>query len=153
MAGPQFGFNISKGFWNLGVGACREKNYNGIVQQEVNFKTSYIVWTAWDKSFDIGIPLVWKGWANYLGAKGKDGFGADTKPETLGDTYLMVDVSSIFGRKKGAFFIGPGFEYWNNKFGGKNVSFSDPLVVGPNGGAWNANSQVNALMIAAEFHF
>ena len=154
VAGPQVGFDIKKGFWNLGIGACREKNYNGIVQQEVNFKTSYVVWTAWDKAFSVGpVPLVWKGWANYLGAKGKDGFGADTQNETLGDTYLMVDSSSVIGRKKGAFFVGLGFEYWNNKFGGKTVGFHDAAVVGEGGGPWNANPQVNAFMIAADFHF
>ena len=154
VAGPQVGFDIKKGFWNLGVGACREKNYNGIVQTEVNFKTSYIVWTAWDKSFNVGpVPLVWKGWANYLGEKGKDGFGAQTAPETLGDTYLMVDASSVIGRKKGAFFLGLGYEYWNNKFGDKTVGFHDAAVVGEGGGPWNANPQVNAFMFAAEFHF
>ncbi len=153
MGGPQIGFDISNGFWNLGVGGCREKNYNGIVEQEVNFKTTYVVWSAWGKHFDLGVPAEFKGWVNYIGAKGKDGFGADTKPETVGDMYLMFDFSGLFGRKKGAFLIGPGFEYWNNKFGDKNVSFRDPAVVGPNGGPWNANSQVNAFMLAAEFHF
>ena len=29
MAGPQFSFDIDKGFWNVGIAACREKNYNG----------------------------------------------------------------------------------------------------------------------------
>jgi nucleoside-specific outer membrane channel protein Tsx len=148
MAGPQFGFDISKGFWNLGVGACRESNYNGIpgIEKEVNFKTTGMVWTAWHKSFDIGVPLVFKGWANYIGAKGKDGFGVDTKVETLGDAYLLVDISRIFGRKDGAVLIGPGYEYWNNKFGGRNVTAtaSDP---------WNNNQQVNALMFSAEIHF
>lgn len=153
MTGPQVSFDIAKGFWNLGLAACREKNYNGIVEKEVNFKTGFMVSTAWSRTFDIGIPMVWHGWANYLGAKGKDGFGVDTKPETLGDMYLMFDCSALFGRKAGAFLVGPGYEFWNNKFGGRNVAFDDPAVVGPGGGPWNANSQVNALMIAAEFHF
>jgi hypothetical protein len=148
VAGPQVGFDIKKGFWDLGLGACREKNYNGIVQQEVNFKTSYIVWTAWKKEFNVGIPMVFKGWANYLGAKGNDGFGAATKAETLTDFYLMFDASSLIGRKPGAFLIGPGFEYWNNKFGDRNVSFAQAGAQ-----TWNANSQVNAVMISAEFHF
>ena len=42
--------------------------------------------------------------------------------ETLCDTYLMFDVSNVFGRKNGAIFIGPGFEFWNNKFGAPNVT-------------------------------
>jgi len=99
MAGPQVGFNVEHGFWNLGVGGCREANFNGVVQQEVDFKTTYMVWTAWHKTFDMGVPVTFKGWLDYIGAKGKDGFGVDTKPETVGDMYLMFDASSIFGRK------------------------------------------------------
>jgi nucleoside-specific outer membrane channel protein Tsx len=160
MGGVQFGFDVSKGFWNLGVGGCREKNYNGIVMQEVNFKTDWMVWTAWHKAFNLGsVPMAWKGWANVLGAKGKDGFAAyynqpdNTRPESLGDTYVMADVSSLFGRKAGAIFVGPGFEYWHNKFGDRTVSFNDPAVTGPGGGPYNANADVHAFMIAVEFHF
>ena len=152
MAGPQFGFNIDHGFWNLGVGACREANYNGIVQKEVDFKTQYMVFTSWHKGFNMGVPVTFKGWANYVGAKGKDGFGNDTKPETVGDMYLMFDASGIFGRKAGAFLIGPGFEYWNNKFGGKNFSsYPGANPFGP----WQGlnNERTTALMISAEFHF
>ena len=146
VAGPQFGFKIDKGFWDLGIGACREQNYNGVVQKEVDFKSTYVVWTAWSKSFELGTPAKFKGWLNYIGAKGKDGFGADTKPETVGDAYLMFDISRVFGRKASAVFIGPGFEYWNNKFGGKNVT-------APASQPYNNNQQVDALMLAAEFHF
>jgi nucleoside-specific outer membrane channel protein Tsx len=146
MAGPQFGFDVSHGFWNLGIGACREANYNGVVQQEVDFRTQFIVWTAWHKGFDLGVPVTFKGWMNYVGAKGKDGFGVDTKPETVGDLYLLADISSLFGRKPGAIFIGPGFEYWNNKFGGKNVT-------APASQPYNNNQQTTALMLSAEIHF
>ena len=150
IAGPQFGLDIKKGFWDIGVGLGREKNYNGVVQTEVNFKTTYVVWTAWKKEFNVGVPLIFKGWANFLGAKGKDGFGVDTKPETLGDMYVLFDASSLIGRKPGAFLIGPGYEYWNNKFGGQTVTFAQAKAMG---GPWNANSQVNAFMLSAEFHF
>ena len=146
MAGPQVGFDIANGFWNLGIGACKEANYNGVVQKEVQFNTQYMIFTSWHKNFDMGVPAVFKGWANYVGPKGKDGFGVETKAETVGDMYLLLDVSSVFGRKKGAIFVGPGFEYWNNKFGGKNNSATaaDP---------WNNNQQTTALMVSVEFHF
>ena len=146
MAGPQFGFNVEHGFWNLGIGGCREANYNGVVQKEVDFKTQYMVWTAWHKGFDMGVPVTFKGWMNYVGPKGKDGFGVDTKTETVGDMYLMFDISSLFGRKNGAVFVGPGFEYWNNKFGGKNYS------AGPTE-PYNNNERTTALMLSAEIHF
>jgi len=159
VAGPQFGLNISKGFWNIGVGVCKEQNYNGFIEQEVDFKTQGVIWTAWSKTFDIGVPMVWKGWANYLGSKGNQTPGAavnsadygtnlnnPTKPETIGDTYLMFDVSKAFGRKPGAIFVGPGFEFWNNKFGAPNkTDFAN--VNGDN------NQPVHAIMYCAEFHF
>ncbi len=157
VAGPQFGFNVSKGFWDLGVGLCREQNYNGFIEHEVDFKTTGILWTAWSKSFNAGIPVVWKGWANYIGSKGNQtpanlpGSAASagnngTVAETICDTYLLADVSSVFGRKPGAIFIGPGFEFWNNKFGAPNKtdyanSFGDN------------NQPVHAIMWCAEFHF
>ncbi len=146
IAGPQVGFDIKNGFWNLGIGGAREANYNGVVQHEVLFKTQYVIWTSWGKHFDIGIPAEFKGWMNYVGPKGPDGFGVDTKAETVGDMYLMFDLSGIFGRKHGAFLIGPGFEFWNNKFGGKNntATAADP---------WNNNQRETALMLSAEFHF
>jgi nucleoside-specific outer membrane channel protein Tsx len=152
MAGFQFGFNVSHGFWNLGIGACREANYNGVVQQEVDFKTQAMLWTAWHKGFELGVPVTFKGWANFVSSKGKDGFAelykepANTKPEIVGDMYLMFDVSRLFGHKNGAVFIGPGFEYWNNKFGGANVS-------APASTPWLNNERTTALMLSAEIHF
>ena len=153
IAGPQFGLNIEHGFWNVGFGGCREANYNGVVQKEVDFKTQYAIWTSWGKHFDLGVPAEFKGWMNYVGPKGKDGFGVDTKAETVGDMYLMFDASGLFGRKHGAFLIGPGFEYWNNKFGG--VNYSAPAVFNPatGKGPWNNNERTTALMLSAEFHF
>jgi nucleoside-specific outer membrane channel protein Tsx len=146
MGGPQVGFKIDNGFWDLGLGVCKEQNYNGVVEKEVDFKTQYVVFTSWGKTFNLGIPVKFKGWANYLEQKGKDGFGVDTKPETVGDAYLMADISNLFGRKPGAVYIGPGYEYWNNKFGDRNVT-------APSDQPWNSNQQVNALMFAAEVHF
>jgi len=146
MAGPQVGFKIDNGFWDLGLGVCKEQNYNGVVEKEVDFKTQYVVFTAWSKSFNLGIPVKFKGWANYLDQKGKDGFGADTKAETVGDAYLLADISRLFGRKPGAVFVGPGYEYWNNKFGDRNFT-------APASAPGENNQQVNALMLAAEVHF
>jgi nucleoside-specific outer membrane channel protein Tsx len=152
VAGPQFGLKVNNGFWNLGAGACREQNYNGIVQHEVDFRTTYVVWTAWEKNFNLGVPVSFHGWANYIGAKGKDGFGANTVPETVSDMYLMFDISKLFGRKKGAIYIGPGFEYWNNKFGDRN--YTDLHNTNLNTLHFNANNeQVTAPMLCAEFHF
>jgi hypothetical protein len=60
--------------------------------------------------------VVFKGFSSYIGPKGKDGFGADTEAEWLTEAALMFDVGSTFG-KKGIFYVGPGYQYWKNKFG------------------------------------
>ena len=152
LVGAQFGFKVDNGFWNLGAGACRELNYNGIVQSEVDFRTTYVIWTAWSKNFDLGVPVDFHGWADYIGAKGRDGFGASTVPETVSDMYLMFDLSRVFGFKKGALFIGPGFEYWNNKFGDRNTT--DLQYTNLQTMHFNANNQqISAPMLCAEFHF
>jgi len=54
----------------------------------------------------------------------------------LSRVYLMFDVGSFAG-KKGTFYTGVGYEYWNNKFGAAS---------GP-------GNDTKAAMLAAEAHF
>ena len=71
-----------------------------------------------------------------------------TVTETLMDAYYMVDFSSLVGAKAGTWQIGPGFEYWNAKFG-------DPAyrtwANTPGGNV--VNPTTTALMAAIEYHF
>lgn len=68
-----------------------------------------------------GIPVggigTFGGFVDVIGAKGKDGFGVDTKTETLARANFIFDV---MGSKSGL-TAGVGIEYWNNKFGNKNA--------------------------------
>jgi nucleoside-specific outer membrane channel protein Tsx len=140
--GPTFHVAVPKGFWDLSLFACHEQNYNGIVGKSVDFKTTWEVSTAWGIPFQMGtVGAEFKGYANYIGAKGKDGFGADTKPETLANLSLMVDISPLFGTKKKV-YLGPGLEYWNNKFGGANNEGPAPAT----------NKRVTAPMLQLEIH-
>lgn len=132
--GPTFKFDVP-GFFDVSLLYRTEQNHNGIVGTNVNFDATYGVSLAW------GIPLPainskFDGFVDYIGPKGKDGFGFDTKAETLARAYLMYDVGSLAG-KPGTFYAGVGYEYWNNKFGG------------------NANNygKTNAPMLALEAHF
>jgi len=145
--GPTFAFNVKNGFASLGIWACHEQNYNGVTLKPVDFKTDFELTLAWGLNYKLGVPVEFKGFCNYLGSKGKDGFGADTKPETLCDMALMFDVSQFIGRKKGAVSIGPGFEFWNNKFGGANYTNTNPST------PYNNNQPVHAFMAQAEIHF
>ncbi len=141
--GPTLNFKAGSGFFDLGLWGCHEQNYNGIVGKSVDFKTTYLISAAWGLPFQVGpVGAEFKGYANYVGAKGKDGFGVDTKPETLANLSLLVDVSPVFGTKKKV-YAGVGYEYWNNKFGGQNSDAPAPAT----------NRRVTAPMLQVQVHF
>jgi nucleoside-specific outer membrane channel protein Tsx len=141
--GPTFHIAVPKGFWDLSVFACHEQNYNGIVGKSVDYNTTWELSTAWGIPFQMGsVGAEFKGYANYIGAKGKDGFGVETKPETLANLSLLVDISPVFGAKNKV-FVGGGFEYWNNKFGGRNSDAPAPAT----------NRRVTAPMAQVQIHF
>lgn len=143
VAGPTFNFKMPSGFFDLGIWACHEQNQNGIVGKAVDYDTTYYLSAAWGLPFQLGsVDAEFKGYANYEGPKGKDGFGADTKPETLANLFLMVDVSPLFGAKK-KIYVGGGLEYWNNKFGVPNNDAPAP----------NTNKRVTAPMLQVQVHF
>ena len=144
VAGPTFHAALPKGFLDLGLWACRERNYNGIVGKDVDFDATWMASLAWAIPFQAGsLGLEFKGYANHVGAKGTDGFGAETRPETLANLALMVDLGTLFGGKPGRIQAGLGYEYWNNKFGGRNHDGPAPAT----------NKPVNAPMLMLQAHF
>lgn len=141
--GPTLNFKVSSGFFDVGLWACRERNYNGIVGKAVDFKTGYVLSAAWGLPFRVGgTGAEFKGYANHVGAKGRDGFGAETRPETLANLSLLLDISPLFGAKRKV-YAGVGFEYWNNKFGGANHDGPAPAT----------NRRVTAPMAQLQVHF
>jgi len=79
--------------------------------------------------------LEFNGVAVWMGEKGKNEFGGDTKPETFIDTSLMYDVGAAFGGKAQTFKMGPAYQYWKNKYGndtkgeaGKGATASVPMI-------------------------
>ena len=132
--GPTFKFDVP-GFLDVSLLLRTEQNRNGIVGKSVTFDSTYGISIAW------GIPLKsinskFDGFIDYIGPKGKDGFGFETKAETLARAYVMYDLGSL-GGQPGTFYGGIGYEYWKNKFGG------------------NANDYgyTAATMLALEAHF
>jgi len=117
LVGPTLNFNVP-GFLSVGPQLYQEWNHEGITSpgKDITFKTTYCIAAAWGIPFKLGLPVVFKGYALYIGPKGKDGFGNETAPEFLTETALMFDVGSIFGQK-GTFYAGGGYQYWHNKFG------------------------------------
>jgi hypothetical protein len=122
---------VPAGFWNVGVQAYHETNHNGIVGKEVHFDTAAALTSVW--SIPIAGIASFGGFLDIVGPKGKDGFGGQTKTETLFRATLLADLGKT-GLKAGV-----GLEYWANKFGN-----NAKLVPG---------SKVTTPMLLAEYHF
>ena len=156
MAGPTVAFQVP-GFFTLGVLYYNEKNHNAFGGydtkigggQNVSFDPTYQVAAAWGIDVKLGdVNTKVKGFGTFTGAKGKDGSGVQTKPETLVDIYWMFDASPLLGAKKGTWQIGPGFEYWDAKFGDPTYK---TWAATPSGSV--VNPQVNCFMLSLEYHF
>jgi len=150
MTGPTLSFNVP-GFATLGVQYYKEWNHNAFATSfgntgnvNVVFKATYQINAAWG----IDVPFgKFKGFAAYTGTKGKTGDLIDTKAETLIDMYYMFDVSRVLSAKKGTWQIGPGFEYWDNKFGVPTKAKKDnPFDA-------TVNPKTTTAMVSLEYHF
>lgn len=105
---------VTAGFWDVGLEVMKESNHNGVVGKDVSFSSAPVFTTAW--AVGMG-PGTFTGFLDIVGAKGKDGFGDETKTETLGRALYMIDVAG----PKAGLKAGVGVEYWNNKFGCNNA--------------------------------
>jgi hypothetical protein len=112
-------FATPPGFGGAGCVASAEQPCN----PDVHFKDTIALEAAWMMPFSLGLPAKLQGFLEYVGAKGKDGTGAQTKPETLLEIALLWDVGSAMGHKD-AIYAGAGYQYWKNKFG--SDSAKDP---------------------------
>ena len=140
VAGPTLMFDVP-GFLNVSLLLLKESNapyntFSSIATPRYDYKTHAMLTAAWAIPFNIGIPLSFEGFANYIAAKGKNEFGGSTAPETNFDAQIMYDVT---GAK--TFKIGFEYQYWRNKFGNDHA--------GPAGKGAFAKTP----MIRAEYHF
>lgn len=144
--GPTLMFDVP-GFLNVSLLALWESNApcstftnpNTCVSR-FSYDTHPMLTAAW------GIPIgssafSFEGFVNFIASKGKDEFGADTKPETNFDGQIMADVGMLTGGPKGTFKVGLEYQYWRNKFGND--------ASGPAGSGAFARTP----MIRAEYHF
>jgi hypothetical protein len=72
-----------------------------------------------------------KGFANLVAPKGKDGFGAQTKVEILVHPKMMVDFGEVIPGNKDRLEAGIGFEYWLNKFGNDHNAVPGSIQMTP----------------------
>jgi len=128
------------GFLNLSALLFDESNAPAAIDRRYHYKNH----AAFEADWGIGImdlPLSFNGYAQWITAKGKDEFGAQTSPETHIDTDLMLDAGSLAGLSKKTWLVGVEYEYWHNKFGNN--------AKGPAGEGATASTP----MVRAEYHF
>jgi nucleoside-specific outer membrane channel protein Tsx len=132
------------GFLNVSLLALRESNapYNTFTQTSTSrytYKTHAMVNLAWGIPFNIGIPLSFEGFANFIDSKGTNEFGGSTAVETNIDMQVMYDMSEVVGAKKNTFKVGLEYQYWKNKFGNSDKR--------------NPGATAKTPMVRAEYHF
>ena len=122
------------GRMDIGIDAYHERSHNGIVGKDVNFDTTYAIWSTW--SFPIYGKSSFEGLIDHIGPMGKDGFGVKTKPSTMVRLNYIYDIGA-----PGGFKVGVGYQYWRNKYGNDNKRDS------------KRGSTENAYTLQLNYHF
>lgn len=144
VAGPTVMLDVP-GFLNVSLLQLWESNapYNGYTRthtERYSYDPHPMLNLAW--GIPIGsLPLSFEGYANFIAAKGKNEFGAATKPETNIDMQLMYDLSPLLGAAPKTFRLGLEYQYWKNKFGNDH------------NGAAGEGAFAKTPMVRAEYHF
>ena len=129
------------GFLNLSALFLDESNSPNGLPSRYHYKNH----GALEADFGIAIgslPIAFKGYALYIGSKGKNEFGGPTAPETHIDVALTYDVGTFMTMAKNSLSIGLEYEYWKNKFG------NPATTPGAGPGAF-----AHTPMVRAEYHF
>jgi hypothetical protein len=154
MTGPTLSFKVP-GFLTVGLQYYKEWNHNAYGAYHQGGNNNVVFKDTWQLNAAWGIPVALgkvdtkvKGFLAITGPKGQDGSNVKTVTETLGDVLWMFDIGKLLGAKKGTWQIGPGFEYWNAKFG-------DPAyrTVATTPSGKTVNPTTTSTMVALEYHF
>lgn len=145
VAGPTLFMDVP-GFLTVSLLALWESNapyntFTGVSTRRYHYDVHPMINLAWSIPFSVGIPLAFEGFANLIAHKGKNEFGAATKPETNIDMQVMYDMSPLVGAAKNSFKLGLEYQYWRNKFGNNH------------NGAAGSGAFAKTPMIRAEYHF
>lgn len=136
--GPTFMMDVP-GMLNLSVMLLKESNAPTGVSR-YSYKVHPMFEAVWGLPIG-GSGFSFEGLAMFIGSKGKDEFGGQTKAETNITAKLMYDAGPMFGGPKNTLKLGVAYQYWKNKFG------NDSSLPG------NAGSFAKTPMVRAEYHF
>ncbi|KQV84755.1 outer envelope protein [Massilia sp. Root351] len=143
VAGPTLNLDVP-GFLDVSLLALWESNapYSGFSKTSTpryDYDVHPMLNLVWGIPFNAGIPLSFEGFANFIGHKGINEFGAATKPETNIDMQIMYDMSAAVGAAKNTFKVGIEYQFWKNKFGNSDKN--------------NPGATARTPMVRAEYHF
>lgn len=114
LVGPKVDFDVP-GLLQVALLRKHERGNNSISGVNVRYDDTWRLAVNWRFDFNLGLPAVFKGWGTYTAAMGRDGFGAQTAPETWIEPSLLWDVGSVVGKEK-VFYAGVSYQYIRNKF-------------------------------------
>ena len=132
VAGPNFHMAIPAGFLDIGVHVSKEWNNNGITGTPVDFHPTPEFEVVW--LYPLGftnLPLDFRGFANFVLPKGKDGFGSETVYEILARPQLQLDLGKMLYNKSHKPDVYLAVELWQNKFGNDHTKVSGSQEVAP----------------------
>ena len=142
VVGPTMMFEVP-GFLNLSALLFDESNAPDAIQRRYHYENHATLEADWGIGV-MDLPLTFNGYAQFIAAKGKDEFGAQTAPETHLDTDLMLDAGALMGISKKTALVGIEYEYWHNKFGNKTAT--GPFLAGK-------GATASTPMLRVEYHF
>ncbi|MGY2289575.1 hypothetical protein ACW9H6_07710 [Pseudomonas sp. SDO528_S397] len=126
--GPTVKFALPAGFVDTSVYYVREWNQCGLAvcaqpqnHSDILFKPYYQFNINWGIPFSVAsLALKFQGYYSLNGKKGDDYQNHATGVEQLMRASLMLDVGALSGGARNVLWVGPGYEYWRNKFGNVN---------------------------------
>jgi nucleoside-specific outer membrane channel protein Tsx len=143
IVGPNFHVALPKGFLTIGIHFSKEWSHNAICANTcapfggarggaVNFDPAAEFELVWLYPLDFtGLPLDFRGFANFITPKGKDGFGNQTTYEILARPQLQLDIGKMLYNKSHKPDIYLAVELWQNKFGNNHKNVSGTQEVAP----------------------
>ena len=128
LLGPTLKLAVPVGFVDVSLYYAREWNHCGLDacdlpgnQSRLAFDPFYQFNVTWGVPFSLDpLALKFQGFYSLNGKKGDDYRNNPTANEQLMRSSLMLDVGHLMGTDKNVLWVGPGYEYWRNKFGNRS---------------------------------
>lgn len=128
LLGPTLKLAVPAGFVDVSLYYAREWNHCGLDacdlpgnQSRLAFDPFYQFNVTWGVPFSLDpLALKFQGFYSLNGKKGDDYRNNPTANEQLMRSSLMLDVGRLMGTDKNVLWVGPGYEYWRNKFGNRS---------------------------------